>query len=245
MSRKSVVFSVLGGFFITNAVLAEMIGGKIIYVGDASWKIAGLGPFLMSIGIIPWPVVFLTTDLINEYFGRRGVRRLSFLTVGLIAYVFLVLTITLPIPAAEGISGVDDASYRKVFGQSQWIIVGSLTAFLVSQLIDVFIFHLLRQRTGKALLWLRATGSTIVSQLIDSVIVLYIGLVIPLDWDMETFLRAASTNYVVKLVIAVGMTPLIYAGHWAVERYLGKSVAESLAEAAARDDLETAIPSAD
>ncbi|HVR74855.1 MAG TPA: queuosine precursor transporter, partial [Planctomycetota bacterium] len=209
----------------------------------ASWKIAGLGPFLMSIGIIPWPIVFLTTDLINEYFGRRGVRRLSFLTVGLIAYVFLVLSITMPIPAAEGISGVDDASYRRVFGQSQWIIVGSMTAFLVSQLIDVSIFHLLRKRTGKALLWLRATGSTIVSQLIDSVIVLYIGLAIPLGWGLDTFLRTASTNYVVKLAVAVGMTPLIYAGHWAVERYLGKSVAESLAEEAARDGPETAIPS--
>jgi hypothetical protein len=233
VNRTQVVFAVLGGFFLTNALVAEMIGGKLIYVGEPTWKIGPLGPFAMSVGVIPWPVVFVTTDLVNEYFGRRGVRRLTFLTVAMISYDYLVLLLTMRVPAAS-FSGVDDAAYDKVFGQSRWIIVGSLAAFLTSQLVDVLVFHVLRRRTGKALLWLRATGSTVVSQLIDSIVVLWIGLALPLHWGPAQFASVAAPNYLVKLAIALGMTPVIYFGHWAVDRYLGRSVAEALAEEAAR-----------
>lgn len=234
MTRANVVFLVLGGFFITNAIVAEMIGSKLIYVGPPDWKLGPFGPFAMSVGIIPWPVVFLTTDLVNEYFGRRGVRRLTLLTVVLIAYAYLLLFLTMQVPATS-FSGVDDASYNKVFGQSRWIIVGSITAFMISQLVDVLVFHTLRHRTGSGLLWLRATGSTIVSQCIDSIVVLWIGLAIPLRWDFAQYVNVAIPNYLVKLGIAVCATPIIYAGHWAVERYLGKAVAEALADEAARD----------
>lgn len=232
MTRQQVVFVVLGGFFLTNALVAEVIGGKIIYFGSPDWRVGPFGPFAMSVGIVPWPVVFLTTDLVNEYFGRQGVRRLSFLTVAMIAYAYVVLMLTMRVPAAP-FSGVDDASYGKVFGQSRWIIVGSITAFLTSQLVDVFVFHVLRRRTGKALLWLRSTGSTVVSQLIDSLVVLYIGLALPLHWSAGTYASVALPNYGVKLLLALALTPFVYLGHWLVERYLGKSVAEALAERAA------------
>jgi hypothetical protein len=235
MTRRDIVFAVLGSFLLTNAIVAEVIGGKLILIGDAGWRIGPLGPFEMSVGIIPWPVVFVTTDLINEYFGRRGVRRLTFLAAGMIAYAFVVLFLTM-LPAASSSSPVDDASYEKVLGQSLWIIGGSITAFLVSQLVDVVVFHFVRRRTGKARLWLRATGSTVVSQLFDSLVVLYIGLAVPLGWDARTFLSVAATNYAMKLLVALAMTPLVYAGHRAVEAYLGREEADRLAEEAARED---------
>jgi len=234
VNRTQVVFAVLGGFFLTNALVAEMIGGKLIYVGEPTWKVGPFGPFAMSIGVIPWPVVFVTTDLVNEYFGRRGVRRLTFLTAAMLVYAYLILVATMRVPATS-FSGVDDTSYNRVFGQSSWIILGSLTAFMISQLIDVLVFHALRRRTGKAMLWLRATGSTVVSQMIDSIVVLYIGLAIPLGWGANQFVSVMIPNYLVKLLIALAMTPLIYLGHWAVEKYLGHSVAEALAEEAARE----------
>lgn len=248
LSRKDFVFTVLGGFFLTNALIAEMIGGKVIAVGDPSWRLGPLGPFLMSVGVIPWPVVFVTTDLVNEYFGKRGVRRLTFLTAAMIAYAFCVLYLTMQVPAATKLAedgtvvavAVDDASYDNVFLQTRWIIVGSLTAFLLAQLIDVLVFHVLRRRTGKSMIWLRATGSTVVSQLIDSVVVLYIGLALPLKWTMAEFASTAMTNYTVKLVVAIAATPLIYLGHWAIEKYLGKSVAEAIAEEAARESTPVA-----
>jgi hypothetical protein len=238
MTRKNTVFVVLGGFFLTNAILAELIGSKLIFVGTPDSRIGPLGPFRMSVGIIPWPVVFVTTDLINEYFGRKGVRRLSLLTAVMISYVFVILALTRLIPAAPVTpQGVDDAAYDRVFGQSQWIIVGSILAFLTSQLIDVLVFHLVRKRTGKALLWLRSTGSTVISQMIDSVIVLYIGLAIPYGWGLKQFVEVALPNYSVKLLEALLMTPFIYLGHWLVELYLGKPLAESIAEEAALESV--------
>lgn len=208
-SKKDTVYVILAGIFITNAVVAELIGGKLIDVG----------PTVMSIGILPWPIVFITTDLINEYFGEKGVRRLSVITASLIAYTFFVLYFAMKIPST-GISSVSTSQFNAVFGQSQWIIVGSIIAFLVSQLIDVSIFHFFKRRTGKKMIWLRSTGSTVISQLFDSFIVLGIAFWIPGIMDTKTFFLSALTGYTIKLVIAVLMTPLIYLGHWMIEKYI-------------------------
>jgi uncharacterized integral membrane protein (TIGR00697 family) len=209
-TRKNTLFLLLAGFFITNAIMGEMTGGKIIQ----------LGPFALSMGIVPWPVVFLSTDLINEYYGRDAVRRLTFLTSVLIIYAFVLLYLGMSVRAAS-FSPVDDASFSKVFGQSMWIIVGSLAAFLFSQLVDVLVFLAIRRRTGSKLLWLRATGSTVVSQLIDTFIVAGIGFWLPGKVSFSDFLSMASSGYVAKLLIAIGLTPFIYLGHIAINRYLG------------------------
>lgn len=208
-SKKDTVYVVLAGIFITNAVVAELIGGKLIDVG----------PAVMSIGILPWPIVFVTTDLINEYFGEKGVRRLSVITASLIAYTFFVLYFAMKIPST-GISSVSTSQFNVVFGQSQLIIVGSIIAFLVSQLIDVSIFHFFKRRTGDKMIWLRSTGSTVISQLFDSFIVLGIAFWLPGIMDTKTFFLSAMTGYTVKLAIAVLMTPLIYLGHSLIEKYI-------------------------
>ena len=210
--RKDIVYVILAGIFITNALVAELIGGKLIYIGDV----------VMSLGILPWPIVFITTDLINEYFGEKGVKKLSFITAGLIAYTFFLLLIGLQIPAVKGDGLITDEQFSAVFGQSMWIIVGSITAFLVSQLIDVTIFHFVKNRTGKKMIWLRSTGSTIISQLFDSFIVLGIAFWLPGKIDTKMFVASALTGYTVKLLIAVGLTPFIYLGHYLIEKYLAK-----------------------
>lgn len=210
--RKDIVYVILAGIFITNALVAELIGGKLIYIGDV----------VMSLGILPWPIVFITTDLINEYFGEKGVKKLSFITAGLIAYTFFLLLIGLQIPAVKGDGLITDEQFSAVFGQSMWIIVGSITAFLVSQLIDVTIFHFVKNRTGKKMIWLRSTGSTVISQLFDSFIVLGIAFWLPGKIDTKMFVASALTGYTVKLLIAVGLTPFIYLGHYLIEKYLAK-----------------------
>ena len=213
-SKKDTVFVILAGIFITNAVVAELIGGKLIQIG----------PLVMSIGILPWPVVFLTTDLINEYFGEKGVRRLSFITASLIAYAFLVLLLAIAIPAAKGISPVNDEQFQAVFGQSMWIIVGSIMAFLVSQLIDVSVFWYFRNKTGSKKIWLRTTGSTVISQLFDSFIVLGVAFWLPGKINFETFIGSALTGYTFKLGIAILLTPLIYWGHRIIKNYLDSDI---------------------
>ncbi|MBD3582336.1 queuosine precursor transporter [Flavobacterium selenitireducens] len=209
-TKNDTLYVILAGIFITNAVVAELIGGKLIYVGDT----------VMSIGILPWPIVFLTTDLINEYFGQKGVRRLSFITAGLIAYCFLVLLLALQIPSAALDGNVTDSQFTAVFGQSMWIIVGSIIAFLAGQLIDVTIFHFVKKRTGQKMIWLRTTGSTVISQFFDSFIVLGIAFYMTGKIDFDTFLKSGLTGYTVKLVIAVLLTPLIYLAHWIIDKYV-------------------------
>lgn len=226
-SKRELVYIIMAGIFITNAVVAELIGGKLIQIG----------PFIMSIGIIPWPVVFLTTDLINEYYGKTGVRRLSMITASLIAYAFIILLVAIKIPAAVGISTVTDAQFFAVFGQSLWIIVGSIAAFLTSQFVDVFIFWLLRDKTGGKMIWLRSTGSTVISQLIDTFVVLGIAFWLPGKMTTAVFLNAALTGYTFKLIIAVVLTPLIYVGHNLIEKYLGDEESHQLIKHSAEDSL--------
>ncbi|SHL90607.1 queuosine precursor transporter [Flavobacterium xinjiangense] len=211
-TKKDMVFVILAGIFITNAVVAELIGGKLIQVG----------PFVMSIGILPWPVVFLTTDLINEYFGEKGVKKLSYITACLIAYAFIILLLAILVPAAKGISPVNDSQFYAVFGQSMWIIAGSIIAFLVSQLIDVTVFWFFKNRTGERKIWLRTTGSTVVSQLFDSFIVLGIAFWLPGKINFDTFLSSAIIGYTFKLGIAILLTPLIYLGHHLIKKYLSE-----------------------
>lgn len=222
-ARRDVVFLVLAGVFVTNAILGELTGGKLF----------AFGPFTMSIGVIPWPVVFLTTDLINEYFGRDGVRKLTFMTIALIVYAFVVLFAAIQVPAAS-FSPVTDEQFRAVFGQSLWIIVGSVTAFAISQLIDVVVFWFVRHKTGEKLLWLRATGSTAISQLIDSFIIIGIAFWLPGKVKTDEFLIVAATNYSYKFLIAVSLTPFIYMGHAVIDRFLGTQESHQLIERAAR-----------
>ena len=210
-TRKDTVYIILAGIFITNAIVAELTGGKLIDVFGVP----------MSIGILPWPVVFVTTDLINEYFGEKGVKRLSLITAGLIAYTFFVLYFAIQIPST-GISSVTSEQFKSVFGQSQLIIVGSIAAFLVSQLIDVTIFHFVKKRTGNRMIWLRSTGSTVISQFFDSFIVLGIAFYLPGIMDFQTYIISGLTGYSVKLVIAILMTPMIYLGHYVIQKYISK-----------------------
>lgn len=226
-TRRDIVYLALAGFFVTNAILGEVTGGKLFT----------FGVFTLSIGVIPWPVVFIATDLINEYFGREGVKRLTLMTIALIVYAFVVLFLAMQVPAAA-FSPVTDAQFKAVFGQSLWIIVGSVTAFALSQLVDVGVFWLVRHRTGGRFLWMRATGSTVVSQLIDSIVIIGIAFWLPGKVKTSEFLQVAASNYSFKLLIALGTTPLLYAGHAAIDRFLGVDEAHQLIEQSAKASEE-------
>jgi queuosine precursor transporter len=214
-TKKERIFFILAGFFITNAVVAELIGGKLISVGP--WS--GWGPWNLSIGILPWPIVFLTTDLTNEYFGQKGVRQLTLLTTGLIVYTFLVIWLAMGFPAAS-FSPVSNEAFSMVFGQSMSIILASLVAFMMAQFVDVFVFWFVRNRTGNRLLWLRATGSTVVSQGIDTFMVQGLAFYVPGKINFEEWVSISWNGYSAKLLIAVMLTPLIYLAHYWIDKYL-------------------------
>lgn len=226
-TKREKVFFILAGIFITNAVLAEAIGGKLIEIG----------PFIMSVGIIPWPVVFLTTDLINEYYGKRGVRTISIFTAILIVFMFAVLFFCMSVPAWDK-SPVSGKAFDEVFGQSNAIIIGSIIAFLVAQMVDVWVFWFLREKTGKKMIWLRATGSTMVSQLVDTFIVVGIGFWLTGKVSFADYVNMSLTGYTCKLLIAVALTPLIYIGHGAIDTYFGEKESEKMIDEAVRESVE-------
>ena len=247
--KRNKLFLILASIVISNAILAEMIGVKI-FSAEAT---VGLNPvhlnimgfvmdFNLTAGAIIWPVVFITTDLINEYFGKPGVKRVSYLAAILIAYAFVVIFISIRLSPADFWMDVNnkdadgnvfnmDFAFNKIFGQGQRIIIGSLCAFLIGQLVDVFVFQQLRKVTGSKMLWLRATGSTLVSQLIDSFVVLYIAFAGIFTNDQ--IIAIGITNYIYKFSMAILLTPLIYIGHSMIDRYLGKDNAEKISEEAA------------
>ena len=223
LGRKQWLFVFLAGLFITNAVTAELISNKLIEIPIKFNLFDGeFGPFVTIVGILPWPVVFLLTDLLNEFYGYKAVRKLSWITAILIAYCFLIVGLSIEIPAVNipGSNLSDDIAYKKVFGQAQMVIVGSICAFLVSQLLDASLFSWIKSKTGDRYIWLRSTGSTLFSQLIDSCIVLYIGFVLPGSLSFVEFMRIAPTNYILKIIIAILLTPFIYLGHYLIRRYL-------------------------
>ena len=249
--RANRLFLVLAVFFVANALLAEFIGVKIFALEDTlglnpfEWNLFGqTGSLNFTAGTLLWPIVFVMTDVVNEFYGKRGVRFISWLAVCLIVYgfVFAYLAISLApagwwvgVAADQGVPDYQKA-FAAVFGQGLWTIGGSLVAFLVGQLIDVSVFHRIRSATGERMVWLRATGSTAVSQLVDSFVVLYIAFVLgPQQWPTNLFLAVGTLNYAYKMAAAIALIPLLYLVRRGITAYLGSSQAAQLRAAAARD----------
>lgn len=214
LTPKNNILLILSGFFITNAVVAELISSKLIQ----------LGPFTTIVGILPWPLVFLATDMINEFYGPKIVRRLSFITSALIAYAFFIIYAAIHLPAAAG-SPANDEQFALVFGQSLTVIIGSIVAFLLSQLLDVTVFWYIRKLTNARFVWLRATGSTLISQCIDSFVVLGIGFYLPGTFTFQQYISIGWDNYFFKILVALALTPLIYVTHYFLKKYFKNEVA--------------------
>lgn len=246
------LYIILGGFFIANALIAEIIGVKIFSLektfGQTPLELNVLSNVLslnLTAGVLLWPVIFVMTDILNEYYGKRGVRFLSFLTVGLIIFAFLIFYGAMRLVPADFFvtskqgSGVPnmEIAYESILGQGSNIILGSLVAFIVSQLIDVFIFHKIKKNTGEKRIWLRATGSTLVSQFIDSFVVLFIAFYIgsrinssegDFVWPFSLFIAVGLVNYIYKFCVAIILTPVIYLVHNRIEKYLGQELANEM-----------------
>jgi uncharacterized integral membrane protein (TIGR00697 family) len=253
------LFLILGGFFITNALVAEFMGVKIFSLEEtfgfkpADIRLFGEAySFNLTCGVLLWPMVFIMTDIINEYFGVKGVRFLSWMTIVFIGYAFIMLfgaINTAPnswwITSKQEI-GIENMStaYNGIFGQGLGIIIASMTAFLLGQLIDVFVFHKIKKVTGEKKIWLRATGSTLVSQLIDSFVVLMIAFYfypkwVPNQgsaWPFNQIMAICIVNYIYKFSMAILLTPVIYLIHGWIEKYLGHDLAAQMKRAAMGDE---------
>ena len=260
--KPTKLFLGMTAFFCCNALIAEAIGTKIFSLEKLfGWHPAnftlfgqsGLG-FNLTCGVLLWPLEFVLTDVVNEYFGARAVRRISYTAVVLIGYAFLMFYLAMGVPPADfwygtgvqdGVPNMSNA-FNSIFGQGMWIIFGSIAAFLVSQIVDVTVFHRIKKITGEKKVWLRATGSTLVSQIVDSFIVLFIAFKIGKGWSWQLVLAICVMNYIYKATMAVVLTPLIYLVERWIEKYLGHELSERMKKSAMgnREEALGNIPAA-
>ena len=264
--KSTRLFIVLAGFLIANAMVAEFMGVKIFSLeetlGFKPINIRLFGDsysFNLTCGVLLWPVVFVMTDIINEYYGRKGVKFISWLAIILIGYGFIMLFGAMKTApnswwiTSKQSAGIENMSsaYNGIFGQGLGIIVASVTAFLIGQLIDVFVFRSIKKRTGEKHIWLRATGSTLVSQFIDSFVVLIIAFYfypkwVPNQgeaWPVNQVIAIGIVNYIYKFIVAVLLTPVIYLVHYRIEKYLGHDLAKKMKRAAmGQEDTLSDIP---
>lgn len=238
--KPTKLFLGMTAFFCCNALIAESIGTKIFSLeklfgfAPSSFTLFGQSGLSISLtcGVLLWPLEFIMTDIVNEYYGPKAVRRISFTAIALISYAFLMYYAAIHVPPADfwvgsqaaqsNIPNMQDA-FNGIFGQGMRIIIGSLVAFLVSQLVDVYIFHKIKKVTGDKKIWLRATGSTLVSQLVDSYIVLFIAFSGVFTW--QQILAIGVVNYIYKATMAIILTPVIYIAEKRIEKYVGHEVA--------------------
>jgi uncharacterized integral membrane protein (TIGR00697 family) len=258
--KPTKLFLVLTAFFCCNALIAESIGTKIFSLE----KLFGLTPsnftlfgqsgisVSLTCGVLLWPLEFVMTDIVNEFYGPKAVRRISYTAVALIAYAFLMFYAAIHVPAADfwistgtqnNIPDMQDA-FSGIFGQGMRIIIGSITAFLVSQLVDVYVFHKIKKATGEKKIWLRATGSTLVSQFVDSYIVLFIAFGGVFSW--QQILAIGVVNYIYKASMAIILTPVIIFAEKRIEKYVGPETAKKMKKVAMGQDTDafTNIPTA-
>ena len=226
LNRRAKVYFVLAAINVTALVIANVIGVKL-FVFDAD---LGLGPFAIehTAGMLAFPVTFLLNDLINEFYGRKAARFVAWMSFYMALFGFVLISVARALPTLEGIPGTaDDKSFELIFGGSALMTLSSIVAFLFGSLLDIAVFGFFKRVTGGRFVWLRATGSTVVSQLFDSFIITILffqvaqgltgGVVAPVDFVVKT----ALTGYVLKFVIALILTPQIYFGRWIIRRVVG------------------------
>jgi len=238
LTRPQKLFVVCSAIFLTALVVAEATASKLFTVFTLPFSISILGmqfnEVVMTAGVIAFPITFIVTDLLNEYYGKPGIRFVTWIGMIMIIFEFGIIQVAMAVPTAS-ISPVGEEAFNTVFGASGRIIVGSLVAYVIGQLADITLFHWLRGLTDGRHLWLRATGSTFGSQFLDTFIVLFIAFYgAPLS--LQEIIAITLFNYGYKFIVAVVITPVIYGAHWAIDRYLGAEMAGEMIHMAERLD---------
>ena len=243
LTRPQKLFVVCSALFVTALVVAEATASKFFVAFQLPFTLTLFGTafdeVVMTAGVIAFPVTFIITDLLNEYYGKSGIRFVTYIGMGMIIFEFGLLQVAMGVPTAD-ISPVPTEAFNTVFGATGRIIVGSLTAYVLGQLADITLFHWLRRLTHGRHLWLRATGSTFGSQFIDTFVVLTVAFFGRLSF--QEILAITLFNYSYKFIIAVVITPVIYGAHWVMDRYLGHETARRLIAQAEQGAGEVLVP---
>ena len=214
------LYLILMGIFIASLVSANLIFQKFF-----SWTPFGLYTFELSVGILPYPVTFLVTDLISELYGKKKADQV--VLSGLVASVFVmgVVMVANAVPQTEW-SPVNNETFSKVFGLFGPAVFASMVAYLTAQFIDIRVFHFWKRLTKGKHLWLRNNGSTVVSQLVDtSAVLILLCTAGAIEWVQ--FWPLLANGFLFKVLVALFDTPLFYLGVWALKDKVHEDLDES------------------
>jgi uncharacterized integral membrane protein (TIGR00697 family) len=218
-NRSQQVYVCMAAIFVICLVMADLTGAMLFSFDLPLFFVPNGGkiPVLLSAGIIPFPVTFLLTDLLNEFYGPKNARFITWVGFAMCFLVFGLLWIDQRLPLDAG-TFISKPVFNTIATQYGGMFVASVTAYLLGQMLDIQIFQWIRTRSGHRFIWLRATGSTLISQLFDSLIVTFIAF--SGQMAIDNILHLALSNYVWKFIIALCITPLLYLGHGLLHRLL-------------------------
>jgi len=233
-STPQQIYLWLSALFVAALLVADVLGVKLFRIPlgfsfGVPWQDAPIDAVTHTCGMLTFPVTFLLTDLVNEFYGNKAARRLVWIGFAAAGFAFLVMNIALAMPHWDVPFNINQKSFEDVFSSSRIMYVASLTAFLIGSLSDIALFGWLKRITGGKRVWLRATGSTVISQAIDSFIVTWLAFSVGRTllasdvpaMPMDEVLKTAATGYLLKFVIAILLTPVIYLGRWVMARRFG------------------------
>lgn len=215
------IYLILGALFIASLVVSNLIFQKFFY-----WDFFGIYTFEISVGILPYPITFLITDIISEVYGKKKANQV--VTAGIFASFFSLLIIytSAAVPATDW-SPIDDALFDKVFGATAIAVLASMLAYLFAQYIDIQIFHFWKRLTKGKHLWIRNNFSTFFSQFIDTFTVLFLLCSFgKIDWAL--FGGLLLSGFLFKVLVAACDTPLLYASVFALRKRFGLKMGEEI-----------------
>ena len=216
----------LAALFITSLVVSNLIFQKFFYWRPFDWEIFGMPIFELSVGILPYPITFLITDIISEIFGKKSANQV--VVAGIFASFFSIGILLLAgvVPAIEN-SPIDDATFHRVFALSPLAVLASMIAYLSAQFVDIRIYHYWKNLTQGKHLWLRNNFSTFSSQIIDSTtVILLLCSFQVLPWDL--FWGLVVSSVIFKILVAAVDTPFLYLFVWLIRRRFDLNVGEEI-----------------
>jgi len=215
------IYFILGALFI-----AALVVGNLIFQKFFTWDFLGLYTFEISVGILPYPITFLITDIISEVYGKKKANQV--VTAGIFASLFsLLIVYVADIVPATSWSPVDDSLFNTVFGATAIAVFASMMAYLLAQYIDIQLFHFWKRLTRGKHLWLRNNFSTFLSQFVDTFTVLLLLCTFgKIDWSL--FGTLLLSGFLFKVLVAALDTPLLYAGVYALRKRFGLGIGEEL-----------------
>ena len=220
------IYLILGALFITSLVVSNLIFQKFFYWHPFDMQVFGVDLFILSVGILPYPITFLITDLISEIYGKQKANQM--VTVGIFASIFSIIIISVAdsLPAIAD-SPVGDVLFSKVFGSTIIAVFASMITYLLAQFIDIRIYHFWKNLTNGRMLWLRNNFSTFFSQFVDTFTITFLLCLFEvLKWDQFTGLLVSG--FLFKILIALIDTPFLYLGVYLFRKKFNLKVNEEI-----------------